>query len=93
MLNLSLPQVTNRLDCHMDSPSQCIDRLEHLSADVLDNHVTEQDVDTRPDKDDRQPDLEYLLKEYSLELIGTIPDPFLVKEQVVLIFYLCDLCL
>ena len=91
MLTLSLSKMADRLDCHVDSTCECVDGLEHLSADILDYHVTEQDVDARPENDDRQPNFKHLFEKDHLKLIGTLLDPLLVKEQVVLVLDFRDL--
>lgn len=77
----------------MDSPCKCVDRLEHISTDILYYHVTEQDVDARPEKYHGQPNLKHLFEKYVLKLNGTKFDPLLVKEEKVFVLNLRDLIL
>ena len=86
-----MAQMPDRIDCHVDTPSQCVDRSQHFATDIFDDHVAEEDVDARPENDDGQPNLKHLVEEDVLELVSTFFYPLFMEEKIVLIVYLSDL--
>ena len=63
VLDVVLTQVADGIDGQVDPSGQSSDRFEHLLADILDDHVAEEDVDAGPDDDDWQPYLKHSVKE------------------------------
>ena len=63
VLDVVLTQVADGIDGQVDPSGQPSDRFEHLLADILDDHVAEEDVDAGPDDNYWQPYLKHSVKE------------------------------